>query len=219
MKFILSKSIIIAAAFFLFILSQLPVVFLNFLDSNGDTYGIAYKNTPPFIILALAVVTISIFIGIKCGFYNNYRKSFSWKNILFIFSLLIVTFFIQKFVVQFITSHNLYNVSHQITNQMKVENILSSLLFPGQFVAVSILAPILEESIYRAFFYKLFGYKWWTFILSCFFFSYVHSGFSWDILGYLPLSVALTYVYHRRKVLTDSILLHSLYNTLLLFVF
>lgn len=170
MKFILSKSIIIAAAFFLFILSQLPVVFLNFLDSNGDTYGIAYKNTPPFIILALAVVTISIFIGIKCGFYNNYRKSFSWKNILFIFSLLIVTFFIQKFVVQFITSHNLYNVSHQITNQMKVENILSSLLFPGQFVAVSILAPILEESIYRAFFYKLFGYKWWTFVLSCFFF-------------------------------------------------
>lgn len=152
MKFILSKSIIIAAAFFLFILSQLPVVFLNFLNSNGDTYGIAYKNTPPFIILALAVVTISIFIGIKCGFYNTYRKSFSWKNILFIFSLLIVTFFIQKFVVQFITSHNLYNVSHQITNQMKVENILSSLLFPGQFVAVSILAPILEESIYRAFF-------------------------------------------------------------------
>ena len=131
---------------------------------------------------------------------------------------LIITFFIQKFVVQFITSHNLYNVSHQITNQMKVENILSSLLFPGQFVAVSILAPILEESIYRACFYKLFGYYRWTFFLSCFFFSYVHSGFSWDILGYLPLSIALTYVYHRRQVLTDSILLHALFNTLL-FVF
>ena len=216
MKFIFSKSIIIATAFFLFILSQLPAVFLNFLNSNGDTYGIAYKNTPPFIILTLVVVTICIFIGIKCGFYKNYRKSLEWKNILLI--LLIITFFIQKFVVQFITSHNLYNVSHQITNQMKVENILSSLLFPGQFVAVSILAPILEESIYRACFYKLFGYYRWTFFLSCFFFSYVHSGFSWDILGYLPLSIALTYVYHRRQVLTDSILLHALFNTLL-FVF
>ena len=190
MKFIFSKSIIIATAFFLFILSQLPAVFLNFLNSNGDTYGIAYKNTPPFIILTLVVVTICIFIGIKCGFYKNYRKSLEWKNILLIFSLLIITFFIQKFVVQFITSHNLYNVSHQITNQMKVENILSSLLFPGQFVAVSILAPILEESIYRACFYKLFGYYRWTFFLSCFFFSYVHSGFSWDILGYLPLTLS-----------------------------
>lgn len=170
MKFIFSKSIIIATAFFLFILSQLPAVFLNFLNSNGDTYGIAYKNTPPFIILTLVVVTICIFIGIKCGFYKNYRKSLEWKNILLIFSLLIITFFIQKFVVQFITSHNLYNVSHQITNQMKVENILSSLLFPGQFVAVSILAPILEESIYRACFYKLFGYYRWTFFSILFLF-------------------------------------------------
>lgn len=181
MKFILSKSIIIAAAFFLLILSQLPAVFLYFLNFNGDIFGIAYKNTPPFIILTLVIVTICIFIGIKFGFYKDYRKTFEWKNVLFIFSLLVITFFTQKFVIQFITDHNLYNISHQITNQMKVENLLSSLLFSGQFIALSILAPILEESIYRACFYKLFGHKWWTFFLSCFSFSYVHSGLSRDI--------------------------------------
>lgn len=218
MKFILSKSMIVITAFFLLILSQLPAVFLNFLNSNGDTYGIARRNTLPFISLTLVVVTICVFIGIKCGFYKKYRKSFEWKNILLVFFLLAITFFVQRFFVQFITSHNLYNVSHQITNQMKVDNLLSSLLFPGQFVAVSILAPILEESIYRACFYKLFGHKWKTFFLSCFIFSYVHSGFTWDILAYLPLSIALTYVYHRRQVLTDSIILHALFNTLL-FVF
>ncbi|MGO2116629.1 hypothetical protein ACYT4K_11190 [Lactococcus lactis] len=46
----------------------------------------------------------------------------------------------------------------------------------------------------------------------------MHSGYSWVFLIYLPMSLAVTFIYHRRRILTDSIVFHSFFNLLITFV-
>ncbi|WP_353058018.1 CPBP family intramembrane glutamic endopeptidase [Lactococcus lactis] len=49
-------------------------------------------------------------------------------------------------------------------------------------------------------------------------FTFMHSGYSWVFLIYLPMSLAVTFIYHRRRILTDSIVFHSFFNLLITFV-
>ncbi|MGY3775423.1 CPBP family glutamic-type intramembrane protease [Lactococcus cremoris subsp. cremoris] len=52
--------------------------------------------------------------------------------------------------------------------------------------------------------------------MSSLLFAFLHSGYSWVFFTYLPVSLCMTFIYHRRKILTDSILFHSLFNLLVL---
>ncbi|MDY5176293.1 CPBP family glutamic-type intramembrane protease [Lactococcus lactis] len=46
-------------------------------------------------------------------------------------------------------------------------------------------------------------------------FAWMHTGANPILIVYLPMSVVLTLIYHRRRVLGESILVHGLMNALL----
>lgn len=130
MQKILEKVTIILVAIFLLVLSQLPMYYVNYENNKNNIYGVANKISVNFIIIALLVVIIAIFLGKKRGFYKQTAKILELRNIVLIFAL-------------------------------------------------AILAPILEESIFRVSIYQLFENTKISFAVSSLLFAFVHSGYSW----------------------------------------
>jgi membrane protease YdiL (CAAX protease family) len=84
-------------------------------------------------------------------------------------------------------------------------------MFP--FLIVAFMAGF-EELMFRGYFYKLFKNTTLAFFLSVFIFAFSHTGFSLYIIYYLPASFIITYAFHRRKAVLDSMLVHATYNIL-----
>ncbi|MCI1072530.1 CPBP family intramembrane metalloprotease [Lactococcus lactis] len=214
MQKILEKVTIILVAIFLLVLSQLPMYYVNYENNKNNIYGVANKISVNFIIIALLVVIIAIFLGKKRGFYKQIAKTLELRNIVLIFVLAILCVILNIIINLFIRVHHLGTMY----NQDVIDNILGSLLWFSKIFGVAILAPILEESIFRASIYQLFENTKISFAVSSLLFAFVHSGYSWVFLSYLPVSLGITFIYHRRKILTDSILIHSIFNLLVIYL-
>lgn len=102
------------------------------------------------------------------------------------------------------------------------------------FLSVGILAPFVEEIVFRGVIYKGLKEKYnhrLAMIVSSFIFGFIHvyaSLFTGDfkdllfIFSYAGLGFVFSYVYHKRDNIYTSIVLHSLYNSisfLMLFYF
>ena len=94
------------------------------------------------------------------------------------------------------------------------ENILENPLL--SFVSVVILGPLVEEIIYRHIFLgKLSNMisKGVAIVFSVIMFSSVHTGFSREILIYIPMAIGITIMYLKfNKNIIASYLYHSLWN-------
>ena len=172
-----------------------------------------YKETI-LIILIIINVVLGIMLGIKNGFYKNAKRTLEWKNIILILILIIPSVALDILFSQFIQFHHL----GRMDNQIAIDSVMGSLLWFGKILGVALLAPILEESIFRASIYKIFSNNKIAFVFSSLLFTFMHSGYSWVFLIYLPMSLAVTFIYHRRRILTDSIVFHSFFNLLITFV-
>jgi len=210
----LEKIITVLVAFFLLVISQLPIYYVNYENEKSNVYGIANKISINFVILTILVVMIAIFLGKKRGFYKQVNKTIELRNIFLILILVIISVILNILINKFIVSYNL-GIRH---NQIAVDNILGSLLWFGKIFGVAVLAPVLEESLFRASIYQLFENDKVSFVVSVLLFTFAHSGYSWTFLAYLPVSLGMTFIYHRRKILTDSILFHSMFNLLVIYL-
>lgn len=207
MQKLLEKVTIILVAIFLLVLSQLPMYYVNYENNKNNIYGVANKISVNFIIIV-------IFLGKKRGFYKQIAKTLELRNIVLIFVLAIFCVILNIIINLFIRVHHLGTMY----NQDVIDNILGSLLWFSKIFGVAILAPILEESIFRASIYQLFENTKISFAVSSLLFAFVHSGYSWVFLVYLPVSLGITFIYHRSKILTDSILIHSIFNLLVIYL-
>lgn len=99
-------------------------------------------------------------------------------------------------------------------------------IFALEALRIVVIAPLIEELFYRGFLNNLLRGKVNTFvrmsIVSILFTvvhfpTYIHNWI--EFLAYLILSIVLFLVYERRRSLFDAILLHSLYNGLLVILF
>ncbi|MCM6845665.1 CPBP family intramembrane metalloprotease [Lactococcus lactis] len=163
----------------------------------------------------LGNMAISLFLGIlicyKLGYYKNTLSIFKIKNILFLLFTTIVLFIIYFFTFTY------YN-SHFITPGIAKEQADYSrqIVFPFvQFISFAICAPIFEEAAFRTTIYRFFKNDKIAFIVSSISFAWMHTGANPILIVYLPMSVVLTLIYHRRRVLGESILVHGLMNALL----
>ena len=90
------------------------------------------------------------------------------------------------------------------------------IVFPFvQFITFAICAPIFEEAAFRTTIYRFFKNDKIAYIVSCVGFAWMHTGPNPILIVYLPMSIVLTSIYHRRRVLGESILVHGVFNALL----
>ena len=98
-------------------------------------------------------------------------------------------------------------------------------IFALDALGLVFIAPLIEEFLFRGFLNNLLRGKVNTFIrmsivsilFAALHFTYIHNWI--QFLAYLILSIVLFLVYERRRSLFDAILLHSLYNGLLVILF
>ena len=98
-------------------------------------------------------------------------------------------------------------------------------IFALEALSIVVIAPFVEEFLFRGFLNNLLRGKVNTFIrmsivsilFAALHFTYLHNWI--QFLDYLIGSIVLFLVYERRRSLFDAILLHSLYNGLLVILF
>ena len=99
-------------------------------------------------------------------------------------------------------------------------------IFALEALSIVVIAPFVEEFLFRGFLNNLLRGKVNTFIrmsivsilfAAIHFPTYIHNWI--QFLAYLILSIVLFLVYERRRSLFDAILLHSLFNGLLVILF
>ena len=99
-------------------------------------------------------------------------------------------------------------------------------IFALDALGLVFIAPFVEEFVFRGFLNNLLRGKVNTFVrmsivsilfAAIHFPTYIHNWI--EFLAYLILSIVLFLVYERRRSLFDAILLHSLYNGLLVILF
>ena len=99
-------------------------------------------------------------------------------------------------------------------------------IFAIDALGLVFIAPLIEEFLFRGFLNNLLRGKVNTFVrmsivsilfAAIHFPTYIHNWI--QFLAYLILSIVLFLVYERRRSLFDAILLHSLYNGLLVILF
>ena len=99
-------------------------------------------------------------------------------------------------------------------------------IFALDALGLVFIAPFVEEFVFRGFLNNLLRGKVNTFIrmsivsilfAAIHFPTYIHNWI--QFIAYLILSIVLFLVYERRRSLFDAILLHSLYNGLLVILF
>ncbi|MDR7697121.1 CPBP family intramembrane glutamic endopeptidase [Lactococcus lactis] len=174
-----------------------------------------YNNQSIATWIYLGNIIISLFLGIllcnKLKYFKDTLSIFKIKNIFF---LLFAT--ISLFVIYFFT-YTYYN-SHFVTPGIVKEQVAYSkqIVSPFvQFLSFAICSPLFEEAAFRTTIYRFFKNDKIAFIFSSISFAWMHTGANPILIVYLPMSIVLTLIYHRRRVLSESILAHVLMNALL----
>lgn len=126
------------------------------------------------------------------------------------FILFIPLLFLISFIIQYVLP--------EYKQQEIVLNFKSTLLEDkGILIHVLVIAPIVEEVIFRGYMYRILKSKIpiiFAMIVSSTLFSLVH----YNVLSYIllfVLSIFLTYIYERNGSIICPIIIHSLFNLMM----
>ena len=160
-------------------------------------------------------------------FKPTVKRKFQLMDLIFVF----VTYITLRFSIYLIS---LWSSMAYRTNGLKLVDFFfranlplttDKYIFALEALGLVFIAPFVEEFVFRGFLNNLLRGKVNTFIrmsiVSILFvalhFPYIHNWI--QFLDYLIGSIVLFLVYERRRSLFDAILLHSLYNGLLVILF
>lgn len=204
-KYLYYKIKIIGLIILTFVLSQLPSLITYIIHIPQSVF---YWIFPLITIIDLLVV---ITIARKNKAFLGFKQSFRGKNLFIIFSLAFLGIALSLLSFQI---YQKLGYRYSSPNQESVNQLLSYL--PSWYILFgpSIQAPIFEELTFREYLYRLFKTPLYAFIASALVFAFAHSGFNLSIIIYLPTSLIFAFAYHYRKSVTDSILVHGIYNFL-----
>ena len=183
------------------------------------------------LIVTIICVGILLFCMYKVHtklFKPTVKRKFQLMDLIFVF----VTYITLRF-----SSYLIYNLWSSIaygTGRTKLVDFFfrahlplttDKFIFALEALGLVCFAPLLEEFLFRGFLNNLLRGKVNTFIrmsIVSILFTVAHMPYihNWiQFIDYLIGSIVLFLVYERRRSLFDSILLHSLYNGLLLILF
>ena len=184
------------------------------------------------LIVTIICVGILIFCMYRVHtklFKPTVKRKFQLMDLIFVF----VTYITLRF-----SSYLIYNLWSSIaygTGRSKLVDFFfradltlttDKFIFALDALGLVFIAPFVEEFLFRGFLNNLLRGKVNTFIrmsivsilfAASHFPTYIHNWI--QFIAYLILSIVLFLVYERRRSLFDAILLHSLYNGLLVILF
>ena len=183
------------------------------------------------LIVTIICVGILVFCMYKVHtklFKPTVKRKFQLMDLIFVF----VTYITLRFSIYLIS---LWSSMAYGTGRSKLVDFFfrahlplttDKFIFALEALGLVCFAPLLEEFLFRGFLNNLLRGKVNTFIrmsivsilfAAIHFPTYIHNWI--QFLAYLILSIVLFLVYERRRSLFDAILLHSLYNGLLVILF
>lgn len=216
-KYTKSKQILLIY-FFVYFFLHLNILYFN-------NYSLIFSNLSTLILITL---TVKYFESIK--YYKNYYGN-ELKKFIKVLSLLLVlysvTIILSHFFLYFVLK-KLDPISRDLSYRLKMKNIIAN-----NYRSI-LIAPIYEEIAYRKIFYdatiksrKKFNpfdekkktieiiYIMFLITMNCFIFYFSHpiKGFS-----ILIISIIFSLTYIISKKIEKSIILHGIYNTIVLLV-
>lgn len=183
------------------------------------------------LIVTIICVGILVFCMYKVHtklFKPTVKRKFQLMDLIFVF----VTYITLRFSIYLIS---LWSSMAYGTGRSKLVDFFfradltlttDKFIFTLDALGLVFIAPFVEEFLFRGFLNNLLRGKVNTFIrmsivsilfAAIHFPTYIHNWI--QFLAYLILSIVLFLVYERRRSLFDAILLHSLYNGLLVILF
>ena len=183
------------------------------------------------LIVTIICVGISVFCMYKVHtklFKPTVKRKFQLMDLIFVF----VTYITLRF-----SSYLIYNLWSSIaygTGRTKLVDFFfrahlplttDKFIFALEALGLVCFAPLLEEFLFRGFLNNLLRGKMNAFVrmsIVSILFTVAHMPYihNWiQFIDYLIGSIVLFLVYERRRSLFDAILLHSLYNGLLVILF
>ena len=179
-------------------------------------------------IICVAILLIFMYRVHTKLFKPTVKRKFQLMDLIFVF----VTYVAVRFSSYLI--YNLWSSWAYGTDRSKLVDFFfradltlttDKFIFALDALGLVFIAPLIEEFLFRGFLNNLLRGKVNTFIrmsiVSILFatlhFTYIHNWI--QFLDYLIGSIVLFLVYERRRSLFDAILLHSLYNGLLVILF
>ena len=183
------------------------------------------------LIVTIICVGILVFCMYKVHtklFKPTVKRKFQLMDLIFVF----VTYITLRFSIYLIS---LWSSMAYGTGRLKLVDFFfradltlttDKFIFALDALGLVFIAPFVEEFLFRGFLNNLLRGKVNTFIrmsIVSILFAAIHFPthiHNWiQFLAYLILSIVLFLVYERRRSLFDAILLHSLYNGLLVILF
>ena len=184
------------------------------------------------LIVTIICVGILIFCMYRVHtklFKPTVKRKFQLMDLIFVF----VTYITLRFSSYLI--YNLWSSMAYGTGRSKLVDFFfradltlttDKFIFALDALGLVFIAPLIEEFLFRGFLNNLLRGKVNTFVrmsivsilfAAIHFPTYIHNWI--EFLAYLILSIVLFLVYERRRSLFDAILLHSLFNGLLVILF
>ena len=179
-------------------------------------------------IICVAILLIFMYRVHTKLFKPTVKRKFQLMDLIFVF----VTYITLRFSIYLIS---LWSSMAYGTGRSKLVDFFfradltlttDKFIFALDALGLVFIAPIVEEFLFRGFLNNLLRGKVNTFIrmsivsilfAALHFPTYIHNWI--QFIAYLILAIVLFLVYERRRSLFDAILLHSLYNGLLVILF
>ena len=183
------------------------------------------------LIVTIICVGILVFCMYKVHtklFKPTVKRKFQLMDLIFVF----VTYITLRFSIYLIS---LWSSMAYGTGRLKLVDFFfradltlttDKFIFALDALGLVVIAPFVEEFLFRGFLNNLLRGKVNTFVrmsivsilfAAIHFPTYIHNWI--QFIAYLILAIVLFLVYERRRSLFDAILLHSLYNGLLIILF
>ena len=180
-------------------------------------------------IICVAILLIFMYRVHTKLFKPTVKRKFQLMDLIFVFVTYIADMFLSYLI------YNLWSSMAYGTGRTKLVDFFfranlplttDKYIFALEALSIVVIAPFVEEFLFRGFLNNLLRGKVNTFIrmsivsilfAAIHFPTYIHNWI--QFIAYLILSIVLFLVYERRRSLFDAILLHSLYNGLLVILF
>lgn len=193
------------------------------LDVNNNPFHkkIYYDIVWSFQIFESIVSLIIIWLF----FYKNnesnvwFKKAFLVKNLWITLLVIILGFFIfygLQFCLSLISTAINKNDNSESANQSALKSMLGSPIgIIALFFSAVIVAPILEEILYRHFISLFFNHTIYGYICSTIYFAFLHVANAGDfnnIFPYFALGIVSGFIYYYSKNLVPCIAIHFIAN-------
>lgn len=215
----LKKIAIFIGLFLIFLFSSLfYIIPLEILNIDYNTLNSSMKvllsiGSSLIIILILVIVYHKDLKKMLSDYKKNYKEYFDLGLKCWFVGLVIMC--LSNILISMLTP------VHEANNEILVQNMLKASPFLS-FISSSLLAPFIEEMIFRKSLGDIFDNKYFKIIISAFIFGLLHVIFSFNtwydflyVIPYGALGGAFAYILTKKNNIFIPITFHVLHNSII----